>query len=566
MMTQQWLVPATFENAYGPIQGDINEILYTVYFPLINTDKLDGFEEQLIRNNKTASLEQIRENFVDVEKREKGTQWLQQNGNLTWLSKSGTMGLWIASKQFLSSIPNLVQTENFYGRVNEYYRFPHDLKVAFFNYENASIQRKTLDQWTQDLKLTNNSIQSHGLHLDPIVPNSIPNQSIGLIEFNVISKDSLRAFTEFYNTAYSASYTPEHFYDLVQYFYIDSFGNLVLVGLTDSTYEHDLENASEALTDIFLCLQLNPEVQLYCNLLDRATSDPNIAIHYALENGFKIYNWSSSIGSRLKISREDYSRFRIETRFFGMSGVNLFGASGDQGSWSYSLNNDKPEQEKFDVKTPDQTINTLFGDGVLNVGGFYKMEDSHVLMNIASLISEEYSYEYPSYIPFIFGSAGGYFRGYPEVSFKQTYVNKYPYQSSICQHMFEDGNINSVDCQYQRGGKGNPDIINQAIMMFPPSNLPNPNITVGTSIASPYTASQFLRIRPIPCFYRILYTKKFNEFLLRPITGRNTLYNLLGYSAHVSGNWDPVQGRGVIDIDKATKALSGDLAYFLEKD
>jgi hypothetical protein len=563
------LTPSTFKGTYRPYT-QLSQLAYTVYFPLKNIDNISSFEEELINNNRIATFQEIREKFVDLEKRDKCMEWLNQNGQVTFTTDTGTMAIWLPSSQFIQSLSGrlYVSPLGMAGTVNDYYDFPYGMKVFTFNYSNAEIERKTFKEWTSTLNLTKNPIQPVGYSLNKI--NSFSkagNYSIGIINIGsqIISHQTLDVFTEFYNTNYGTTYSPEHFYNLVNYFYIDIYGNPVSVPLFSNTYDYDIENNPEAIIDIFTCLQINPETPLYINTCNDIL-DPNIVTYIGISET-STYTWTSSYGFSSKTHPLDYQRFRYESRFIGMLGVTLFAASTDQGSWSSALGNDNTLEDEFDVLKPDLGNNVFFGDGVITVGGIHKQEESFISMNFKSGFLNVYNINYPAYEMFIFGTGGGFMRGYLESSFKKDFIKTYKYPSSICQHMLSNGEITKLNCEYQVDGKAIPDIINEAYI-----GLPNrQEIATGTSVSSPYTAAHynlFLLHRKenghdvVPCFYRLLYTNKFNQYLERPLTGRLSLYNLLGYRIDPDALWDPGQGRGYINFSELENDLNGSLEGF----
>lgn len=545
-------VPSATANLYIPVEkSEIVLLQFIVYLPLIND--INTVENELISKKEVLTVPQLRQKFVDENIRSSCLQWLNDNGIVLWESSSGTVVNWQCSSAFVDSLPQLYETDIFIGTLNDQIYLPFGMVALGLNLVDSNPERKNIKEWTSQLSLTNTSIQSSGFDYDLIQSNPVPTSSyIGLFEINVIGTGTLETFCQFYNNKYQTTYPLNYFNDRVIYINFDPQFNYQTIPLTNNSFDYDYYHHGEALLDILICLENNPNAIVLCFSLP---ANPNpLAVIYASINIFpSLRVFSSSIMHPAKISVEDYSRIRLESRLMGMLGITLFQCSGDQSSWM--LFNGDTENQKFSLPNSDINLGFLLGDGVIKLGGYEKLGDKNVSMNLLNATPN-------NILSKIFGSTGGYFRGYPVTDFKNNYKNSYSYPYSICDMMDVNGKLFRIKgCQVDTNGDISPDLVYlSAIHLLDDEKYPD----FGTSMAAPYMAILYFNILQqrvnsgkslIPCFYKMIYSPNLEPALSRLITGRLSLYNIPGFSNDQNSMWNPLNGRGIPDIEKLTEML-----------
>ena len=523
------LLPVNF-NTFTRSSGQSGSF-YTVYFKLKNID-IDQLERE---TTSPLSVETIR-GFVDAEEKAKAIQWLNENGTFYEWQGTGTMGGWEPSQEFLKGIELYFSPGFVEFTLNNYYQFPFGLTVNLFNQvADTKAELKPLTDWVEEKKLYGyNANPSGGLPFNPLT-NSTEERSLFLYEIQSLSVQSIEVFTEYYNNKYSTSYTVQHFLDRLHTFIIGPNLQIIPFPLSGGTYLNDLENNTESLVDIFTAFEINPNFNIYASpgIMSGNISifDTNPIIQAFIVNGIECYTFSSSIANNYKTNIKDYSRVSIESRLYSLLGFTQFNASGDQGPW-YNGN--------IDINRPDIKLGAFTGEAVITVGGYVSANNNLISMNGYN-INENNSSSFP------FASGGGMMRYYPNPEWKKNYSSTYRKKDSVGEVMLSTGEIGNLSSiQINKGGAIYPDIIDYCSVSLPLATSP----IVGTSIAAPNVASHFANLgKKVVCFHRMLYSPKFS-FTVKNIQGRNTLGPLLGYSGDEESDWDPVNGRGVVDFEK----------------
>lgn len=535
------------------ISQPTDQNLYTIYFALKDLD-IEKLENNVMESNIPLTPENISD-LVDKDLKAKAIEWLGNNGVYYNWAGTGTMGLWQPSVDFLKSIgKNLYSSPGIYQyTLNDYYQFPYGITVYLFNQvADPKVNLKSLQGWVNEKNLFDyNSNPVGGNTVNTSTMGGLGDiQSIFLYEITSISNQSIEVFTEYYNNKYLTSYDPIWFKNRINGFILDRELNIIPTPLTDNTYIYDLENNTEALIDIFIALEAEISSKIYvsCGILDGGTvfPDANPIVQAFIKNNIKCQVFSSSFGRNIKPNKKDYNRVGIESRLYSLYDITQFNASGDQGSWYYG---------NIDINRPDHQLGAFCGDAIISVGGYSNILNSKISMN-------GYNIDNYNVFSFPFASGGGMSRYYPNPNFKQKSSKSYQYKHSIREIEGRDGNtIINKECQVESGGYIYPDIVGKSAVIYPEMVTPS----FGTSIAAPTVACKFLNMKnnlhfhfsgkPILCFHRVIYSDNTN-FLNKVVQGRNTYGPLLGYTGDNESLWDPINGRGEIDFEKAYNYFS----------
>lgn len=548
-----------------------------VYFPLLGTSNFEtetlisNFENELLSQNRISTLNEIKSRFVDLNQRDKGIEFLRENGTVLMESESGTCCVWIPSQSFLDdNIKKVYYGINFIPvSVNDRFTLPFGMVVNNFNvlYQQQK-NPMTIPEWNEKLNLRQQSLQPTGYGIPNTFNPILTEESLNQVIFaqNVISEASLIAFTQYFNEKYSTSYSNDYFFSKVIFINFSSL-TPVVIPLTNNSYEYDLENHLEILTDVFISLEFNPSSIHYCLL---PIFDVFPFLYYSIENNFGINTVTSSLVLPYKFNQNDYSRIKNESRFISMLGVLLFSVAGDQGSWL--LFNDNTTNTEFSLEQPDSLLNVngCIGDGVIKVGGINytsnqgKISIYDLPMSLVTTHNLNFSME-----PVYFSSGGGFIRGYPRPYFKNEAVESYRYPNSVCEHLDKTGKIFTLDgCEVDTSANVNPDVSFICSYSLLGSSV---NVVFGTSVATPSLAGFILQINQlrknngksvIPCLYRILYSSAFDGGLTNDYVGRLSMVNYLGFKSDSSARWSPIFGRGGVNPSTAKDLLLGDLAIF----
>lgn len=508
-------------------------MVFPVYFNVSLPD-IEKVERNLINTKSFLSPSSL------SVKRDEAIEWMNSNGEVTWVSPTtGTMALWKPSLTFLSTIPDLKMIAGMPCTFNNYYTFPHSITVSYFNLVGDG-DFKSFEEW-------NTSLDLYPSNSAPIIGNPVNTATIGdgnnaivLIERGPISEDSLVVFTNYYNAKYSTSYSPSHFINKIQFEKINVDGTTSIIPLTSGTYQDDISSnfTTEAIIDIFTVFEMNPEMNIKCCTgLSAPTSgcDTNIIVQ-SLSGRNTI---SASILTILKMDSRDRERISFETRINSMMGTTIFSATGDTGPYPVFANG-------VDFNKPDSYGFNADGDGIITVGGFVQYEEKLYPMNVLNV-------DGTSVIPLPGAASGGFRRGYRNPEWKRKAASSYGKVQSITEFRKSDGSTLSVSQNIDYSGAIYPDVIENASMTLPLLS----KRYFGTSIAAPTVATRFVNAFPdgIPSFYRMLYLPEFEGVLTRPVKGRNTFGAGMGYCSDSSSQWDPVNGRGVIDFEKLKEMI-----------
>lgn len=498
---------------------DMDMILrYPVYFKIRNTSTLEKLEGGNVITP-TDILDYLENQTIAL-------NWLREYGEIKQLSDSGTMALFETTpRKLLSWNKNLslyVFQETQVGTFNNYIKFPGNLVLNYFNFVNTSLESKTADQWTTDLKLSKLPLQNMTTNATPlndikaVGTNSRP---LGFIDFGMFNQDQLLEVCQYLNVDY----------------------NTVVQNITATYVNQDLETQeittmpwtnpftseeliiNEDLTiSLALSTAINADTKLSCYSVDENILDVNLLLwnEWKNPNSPRVIAGLASLGTA-KIDARDYSRVGYESRLLSLCGYRLVAPSGYTGSYIVS-------NGLLDIKKPDLNMNILFGQGVITVGGV-----DPVTQGVYSGLSD-----------IGLSTSGGYRRGYEAPDYKRIL----PIQESW-NIVYESGRQSKFYPEIDYQGDLVPDVC--AISTFSLGER-----TVGSvELSSVYVANQIYLVDPIEksSLQKIMYQSKVRPS--RPVQGNNALFSLPGYQA-LSGTWDPVQGLGLVSKEYLSELIA----------
>lgn len=608
--------PVSFPGIYSTFtieQVQPNPILspISIYLPLndVSENNLSNIERNLVKNNTVLTADNIKNLFApNDETFNKCVEYLKKYGEIMWMSKSKTCLIFHPLQSFYDEIfsssgeiknkflsQNTISTYitdgtnafNYYSlsTLNDPITLPFGMVSCYLNFWNDPTQKNlTSTGWADTYTLSKNQIVSTFVNVDNFI-NSLPrselkSNSISLYQAEeLISKESLTYFGNFYNAKYSTSYDSDYFSDRVKIVLLDTSLNIREISLPSSglspeeSFNYDFENNGEMLLDIISVLQTNCECDIKIiygmipsfisneNFVNFKTNqvyclfDLNIVYQYLLEEYPSTPSViSSSYANLIKMVYNDYYRVSLNLRFLSMQGISFFSAAGDTGPWAYIQNNSNAADETLlDLEKPDDAGYVLIGDSLILMGGFNNNVGNTVGLDEIMTMGSDYN-------PF-FSSSGGFIRGYPIPEWKKeasgSYTDKESIQTQYDYLTFKQKIIKEIEIE--KGGNIYPDLIfNGSVYM-----LDQQKYSVGgTSLASPYFAARIaflnsMRSTPIACLNRIIYTSEFRKCLSRIIHQPTSYGNFNGYSPQYDENtiWDPANGLGIPDFDKMKEIL-----------
>lgn len=472
-------------------------------------------------------------------------------GTLTWINSENTYALvnttmnafqnWLGVEYPLSIV------NGFLGCYNKNVVLPYDM-IALIDFwgPNSFDNFKTIDGWSSELNISSTPLGTPGINNFNIVEeggvvrNLIPTQEtrVGILCSDLSALPSSVALAQL---ALALNIPESQFLSRIvstTFNYNAAWGDDPIIEIPTNFTSNTLNDMNGTEFELNLDLQaifsVNPNAIVYIYYTDN--SDPMIALQYSLITPQAPKIWSSSIGLPVKFSAKVMARVNQELVWLAQNGITTLQASGDQGMYCSSLNNNPDYlSQTFNAKTPDTTTGYFNSVSTLMIGGFSRAQDAtaHVSMTLQQFDN--------TWRNLFFASGAGFSRGYhTEASYKQhmkgVYLHTYPSPS------------NFVQLDYS--GNMRPDFVG-----IGSASLANGDGTWtssgGTSMATPFTASTLSLIaknKVLTNINQFLYTHP--EVFIRPISNPNTFYNLPGFTSDPKLTWDPVQGLGVLNISK----------------
>lgn len=578
-------LPNGFVNpiSLSEIKAIPQKFAYTVYLPLRNLSSLASLEEEALSSRSVLSVEGIRQTFGHSSIPNDILIFLSSIGTVKWISPSGTVIQFEAGDNFFDYFSdqnpewvlfNYPGTDYIsIGSMKEL-EVPFDLVFRDLSICDDSGEQKSIIEWNEEIGGLNRSTQGYCInfndlsqYLSPIVPptTGLP---VGMVQFQNLPTMIPQRFAEYQNRVKGTSYDINHFLNLTKNVAFSEEMNYFEIPFSSSTIIDELN--IEVSLDVVTAYAIRPNAEVWCV---NGTLSPEGKMYNfdfipiiwkcsEIENSPKV--WTASYGAVTPFPKE-YARISLETRLLSLSGYTLFHATGDQGPWM--LTNYLTSSEKFDVYRPDGVFTPLSGDGAVSVGAFdYNPGEYFDEYWPMSLIygSQNDSLQYPD----IFTSAGGFYRGFANPEWKKDAASQYideGHYNSVVEFTTTTGSIERLSgVEIETGGAIFPDLVTIGKMCYPGIFSDNPDdklnaIVAGTSIASPVMASEVCTLIDqkglIPCFSKFLYRNR-KDIFNRVEIGRNGIYNYLGYTSLPKGEWDPVQGLGVLNYSKVLELLN----------